>query len=698
MAYGSGTSTKNNTPTGSINVDALMYKKSWASNVVSFSFTDNFSNDYEDDYDLDAGDVYQNGFGQLVPAQQSAMLEWIEMFENVSGLEFEQKTGSEDRDATIRIARSTYPANAGAVALASYPGSSFKAGDIWLDNDQLLNPEIGNFDYYVLGHELGHAVGLVHGHEKTGVANMALLPQHDSMEFSIMTYRAYIGDPGNGVSLRPSGYPQSLMMHDIRALQEMYGANYDYNSSDTVYSFSTLTGEMSINGVGQGKPIDNQIFRTIWDGGGIDTYDFSNYITNLSINLQPGEYVDLDVGVHGVSGNFQRAQLDKDGSEYARGHVFNALSFSGEDHRDEKSLIENAEGGSGNDVFQGNSADNMLSGNAGNDTINGHSGNDSLYGDEGADVINGGTGDDNIYGGKDPDVMDGGTGVDTLIVFEHAGYELDMNTGNTNVRGEVAQNFENVLTGLGNNAIIGTDTDNMISTGSHDDKIFGNGGNDFIVAGDGNDWVDGGFGDDSMDGGPGVDTLDVRFWNAGYELNMKTGVTNFAGETAKNFENVYTGDGNDEIIGTSEANFIDAGAGNDRLEGKDGDDILIGGEGDDFLDGGALDHHGEIDYVTGGGGADLFSLQDDGDVYKGLTVINDFHYFDGDTISLPGFGKDAFNGKFEFQHGSLGIATGAYLVTTGGSEVAFFQYNAPGGIGSEAELNNLFSGILSPIV
>jgi hypothetical protein len=27
---------------------------------------------------------------------------------------------------------------------------------------------------------------------------------------------------------------------------------------------------------------------TLWDGGGRDTYDFSNYATDMSVNLQPG--------------------------------------------------------------------------------------------------------------------------------------------------------------------------------------------------------------------------------------------------------------------------------------------------------------------------------------------------------------------------------------------------------------------------
>lgn len=48
-----------------------------------------------------------------------------------------------------------------------------------------------------------------------------------------------------------------------------------------------------------------------------------------------------------------------------------------------------------------------------------------------------------------------------------------------------------------------------------------------------------------------------------------------------------------------------------------------------------------------------FSLQDDGNVYKGLTFITDFNFFEGDTISFPGIGAAAFVDRFEFQGGFL---------------------------------------------
>ena len=105
-------------------------------------------------------------------------------------------------------------------------------------------------------HEVGHALGLKHGHvtqfRSDNAVNFPTLPtNHNSYEYSVMTYSQYVGDaPGNGDNA--PHHPTSLMMDDIAALQYLYGADYGTNNSNTIYTFSTTTGEMFINGVGQG--------------------------------------------------------------------------------------------------------------------------------------------------------------------------------------------------------------------------------------------------------------------------------------------------------------------------------------------------------------------------------------------------------------------------------------------------------------
>jgi serralysin len=208
-------------------------------------------------------------------------------------------------------------------------------------------------------HETGHALGLKHGHEFP----LAVSADHDSIEYTVMTYRSYPGGSvEGGYTNEQYGYAQTLMMLDIAALQKIYDhANYTFNSTDSVYTWSPTTGEMSINGVGQGAPgggiggSANRIFMTIWDGGGNDTYDFSNYANDghsISIDLRPGEWTDLDQQLAGLGGG-----------HFARGNIANALLFEG----DPRSLIENVIGSAGGERIIANQAANHLTGGGGGD-------------------------------------------------------------------------------------------------------------------------------------------------------------------------------------------------------------------------------------------------------------------------------------------------------------------------------------------
>jgi len=74
---------------------------------------------------------------------------------------------------------------------------------------------------------------------------------------------------------------------------------------------------------------------TLWDGGGNDTYDFSNYSTDVKADLRPGEW--------SSPSQEQIAVLSRSGDPevMARGSIANAYLYNG----DTRSLIENAIGG-----------------------------------------------------------------------------------------------------------------------------------------------------------------------------------------------------------------------------------------------------------------------------------------------------------------------------------------------------------------
>ena len=259
--------------------------------------------------------------------------------------------------ATPKAMRSARPG-------AYYPSTAAAGGDTWFNNSKNYYdaPIQGNYGYLTILHETGHALGLKHPHEVSGAFG-AMPLDHDSLEYSVMSYKSYVGGPSTGYTVAYGSYPQTLMMDDIAAIQKLYGANYSTNSGDTVYKWSPTTGETFINGVGQGAPAANKIFMTIWDGGGIDSYDFSNYSTSLQVNLQPGAWTTVS-----------STQLGDLGSgHFAAGNIANALLYN----NNLASLIENVIGGSGNDFIIGNIANNIFTGNGGNDVLNGDAGTDT---------------------------------------------------------------------------------------------------------------------------------------------------------------------------------------------------------------------------------------------------------------------------------------------------------------------------------
>jgi serralysin len=265
---------------------------------------------------------------------------------------------------------------------------------------------VGNFDHTAILHELGHTLGLDHGHTAD---HFGALPRAwDSFEFSVMTYRTAVGNPAAGIRSEAWGNPQSYMMLDIRALQYLYGADYTTNAGATRYSWDPATGRTFIDGALALAPGANRILLTIWDGGGYDTYNLSNYSTDLVVSLYPGSASTLSA--------VQLADLDQTraGGE-ARGNVFNALQVGG----DPRSLIEAAIGGSGNDFIVGNAGPNNLYGNAGHDRLVGGPDNDRLFGQTGDDLLRGQTGSDRLTGGVGADALIGGADAD-LFDFNSA--------------------------------------------------------------------------------------------------------------------------------------------------------------------------------------------------------------------------------------------------------------------------------------
>ena len=663
--------------TGNQNIDGILSGYKWTTTALTWRIPTSASQ-YDTDPNtagIQYGDLSRvNGFLSPTAAMDTATTEiFNKMFGGVSGLTF-TKTTAGDTSADFSIGRST-TATGFNTAYAYYPqgpGTGL-SGDSWYSDNYdafptgygFNNPVKGGYAWTTFIHEYGHNMGLKHGHEVGGVSNTAMASDRDGMEFSVMTYRSYVGGPADGYTNEQWGFAQSLMMYDIAALQVMYGANFTTNNGNSVYTFSATTGEMFINGVGQGAPGGNRIFLTIWDGGGTDTYDFSNYTTNQSIDLTPGSW--------SLMSSTQQANLG--GSNFARGNVYNALQYNG----DARSLIENANGGSGNDTIIGNAADNVLNGNGGTDSLNGGIGNDTLNGGTGVDTMVGGTGNDTYYVDNASDQITEVAGEGTDYLYVTANYTFSANA-------EIEWTYVNTTTGLsvtGNsfdNRMVGNSGNDTLDGGTGSDALSGGGGNDSLIGGSGNDTLDGESGADAMNGGLGDDIffvdnasdtiveatgegIDTLYTTVSYTLGTSAEVEWLRVNTTTGLSVTGNGFAN-RLVGNNGADTLNGGAGNDYLNGGLGADSLIGGANDDTLDGST-----GADVMDGGSGNDSFYVDNAGDV----------------IVEAAGGGTDDLHMTVSYVLSSTAEVEWMFVETTTGLSITGSQYDnrMVGGLGAD---------------
>jgi Ca2+-binding RTX toxin-like protein len=431
---------------GNRNVDATLIGVKWGIQDLTYSFPTSGSNYNGLAYDSNGVSLYHLDAGTL---QQAGARAGFAMIAAATGLTFTEIADTDAVHANIRISQSG-DQDVGS-AYGGFPSDTRTvAGDIWFGrtNQPFYDLAVkGSWGYSTMLHEIGHTMGLKHGHQdytnsdlsfffgtSPRFGSQSLTADRDGQAWSLMTYTT---SPGGGTLFggEKINQPQSYMQYDLAALQYMYGANFTTNAGDSTYTFSQTTGEMFINGVGQGTPSGNKIFLTIWDGGGNDTIDASNYANGVTIDLRPGEFSTVDQAQ--VANTLAAQNL----TALAPGNFAMSLLYN----NDARSLIENATGGIGNDIFVGNIANNILDGGAGSDTV----------------------------------IFTGTTGVNvtlndtaTDVIVNHDG-ETD-----------TLRNIENIVGTSGNDNLVGNSQNNML--------VGGLGGSDILSGGDGNDQLIGG--------------------------------------------------------------------------------------------------------------------------------------------------------------------------------------------------------------
>jgi Ca2+-binding RTX toxin-like protein len=166
---------------------------------------------------------------------------------------------------------------------------------------------------------------------------------------------------------------------------------------------------------------------------------------------------------------------------------------------------------------------------------------------------------------------------DTTIVWRVGGGGTAAGTYRT-VFSDTWISIENITGSNLNDALIGPNGGTVLR---------GLGGDDNLVGGAGNDVLEGGEGADSLNGNGGTNTTSYVGSAEGVYVNLATGTAaggDATGDTFANIQNITGSAYGDELGGTVAANVIQAGAGDDWIDGSDGSDVNNGGDGFDTLD------------------------------------------------------------------------------------------------------------------
>ena len=197
----------------------------------------------------------------------------------------------------------------------------------------------------VLMHEIGHLLTLTHtGPNQLPDQAPFLDPQYRNNNYTVMHY----DEAGEGPAFGEWDY-RDYGIIDIYAIQLRFGANMATFAGDDVHDARTLWADGKAG------------YRvTLWDAGGHDVLDFSDIARDQLIDLRAGRFSDAGETPGAAPGLVPGDPLDFD---YAEPDYNLALAIGVE--------IDDARGGSGNDMIIGNEAANAIYGGAGDDVIYG---------------------------------------------------------------------------------------------------------------------------------------------------------------------------------------------------------------------------------------------------------------------------------------------------------------------------------------
>ena len=317
------------------------------------------------------------GFAVPDAAMGAAFVRAVELWDELIAPDFTQVADNRVTRGELRIAVTEMSEENSAYAYYPSGGSELK-GDVWF-NEQYgpWDWSEGKFDFYAMLHEAGHAFGLKHSFEGKNAPD-----DLETRRFTVLSYssaderRVFFQQEEDGFySYAATVNPITPMVLDIAAIQKIYGADPETRSGDTVYDFEEFSPSL----------------QSIYDAGGNDTIDVSNFALGNVIDLAPGAYSSIGIagaaeqiaywsGLHPQFTDFITEQIERRANLYT---FENNMGIAIE------TWIENAKTGAGDDRITGNARANLLDAGGGADRLVGLEGRDVLIGGAGNDVLHG---------------------------------------------------------------------------------------------------------------------------------------------------------------------------------------------------------------------------------------------------------------------------------------------------------------------